>query len=324
MPGTNKAKNAGLAFRHGFDRGYSSKMPVAPVKASVKNVGTTLKGLAGIGATPLLAANVVRSAGTDTDFDAYVQLAQRMGWPMPSYDEKTGKDLNMPTPMQLKNARRQLTNRELLWMGLNSMQDAATKVGAGRFAPLVNSVIDANVVGIPGLHKGVTPAIEAGINKFYNPKFQEENRTGQEPGIADLFGFIAKHLTKPGELQGFMNLIGNQPLPEFMQHQNRLGPMPVRTAADLVQNAMMPIGYAVGGGGKAIGAAKEIGKKNDYGESIDLPMVLKYIGGLAENDVRDLAQKNLGGAAKAISRKTPTAVKRAIRTFGAAENSFIP
>lgn len=312
-------KNAGYAFRHGFNRGYQGgglPRPTAPQPTGIRGAARTASSL---GATPLLAANAVRTAGGDNDMMAYMQLAQLQGWPMPATDPKTNQLINMPTPMQKKNAKRQLTNRELLWMGLNLLQDATVKSVAGPYAPAVNGAIDAAVMG-----SDLRNTIDKGIGKFYDPKFKEENVTGREPGVADLFGFIAKHMTQPGELQGWMNMIGNQPLPKYLQHPNRMGMIPVTTAADLMQVLAMPFGNAITGASKTGGRMTKAIVPDPGEKTVPFGRIAKNVGREINADISDFARNNVGGAAAEISKHVPRQVKKAVRYFGSSENSFIP
>jgi hypothetical protein len=203
-------------------------------------------------------------------------------------------------------------------MGLNGMQDAITSK-LGPLSPIVNTAIDSSLAFEP-----VSKFVNTGINKLYDAKFKDENKTGREPGIADLFGFIAKHMTQPGEFQGFMNMIGNQPLPEYLQHPNTLGIRPTVTAVDLLQNLLMPHGQVATGLGQLGGAVSDIGQPNNFGGKVTPESVARYFGNAIKNDTTHFMRKNVGGVAKEIGRNTPRSVKNAIRTFGASENSFIP
>lgn len=330
-----QAGNKISAGAQGFARGYSNSVRPPAInpggigfdlrspqqRTQIANRGRASRALATvgkIGATPMLAADTVRSAGSDTDIEAYMKLATAMGWPTDIIDERGQRTKNFPSPMALKNARRQLTNRDLLWMGLNGMQDAITSK-LGPLSPIVNTAIDSSLAFEP-----VSKFVNTGINKLYDAKFKDENKTGREPGIADLFGFIAKHMTQPGEFQGFMNMIGNQPLPEYLQHPNTLGIRPTVTAVDLLQNLLMPHGQVATGLGQLGGAVSDIGQPNNFGGKVTPESVARYFGNAIKNDTTHFMRKNVGGVAKEIGRNTPRSVKNAIRTFGASENSFIP
>jgi hypothetical protein len=267
--------------------------------------------LASGGTTPMLMVQPLRTAGQEmTDRQAYDALAQLMHWDI-------DKPANyQPTPLELKNARRQLTNRDLLWAGGGLLQDVLTKRFAGDAYGAVNMGIDTPMMLSPELNQMANDA----ISSFYDAKFRDENKRGHRPAISDLYGFIADQLSTPGTIGNKVARAAGQPMPKYLQHENRAGVRPIETPADLLHwmagmPVMTPLAQSMAYG---IGPARDVYNRDQPGYG--LKEAYTYAGKQLGKDFSDFYNNNLLGLLKA----SPTLAKSAVKSLGASQNSFIP